>query len=69
MKYKFIILILLISLNSAAAENEKFFKKSLKKWNKSGIKEYSLKAEFTAFSPIAGIWELNVKDGKIFKCT
>jgi len=69
MKYKFIILILLFSLNLSAAENEKLFKKSLKKWNRSNIKEYFIKVEFSAFSPIAGIWELNVKDGKIVQCS
>lgn len=69
MKYKFIIITLLFSLNLFSAESEKLFKKSLKKWNRSNIKEYCIKVEFSALSPIAGIWELDVNDGKIVQCS
>jgi len=68
-KYKFAVLIILFSLNLYAGENEDLYNRSLAKWNKSRIKEYFIKINFTAFSPMAGIWELKVKDGNIYLCT
>lgn len=67
-RYKYTLLILLFSVGLFAAGNEKMYKKSLEKWNKSGVKEYFIKINFTAFSPMSGIWELNVKEGNIQLC-
>lgn len=67
-RYKFTVLIMLLSVGLYAAGNEKLYNKSLDKWNKSGVKEYFIKINFTAFSPMSGIWELNVKEGNIQHC-
>lgn len=68
-RYSLAVLITLFSLGLYAAGNEKTYKKSLEMWNKSGIKEYFIKVNFNAFSPMSGIWELNVKDGNIYLCS
>jgi hypothetical protein len=67
-RYKLTVLILLFSVCLYAAGNEKMYKKSLEKWNKSGVKEYFIKINFTSFSPMSGVWELNVKEGNIQLC-
>ena len=61
--------VIILSLQLSGCENDELFKNSLKKWNKSGIRDYSIKVRFSAFSPLAGVWELNVKDGSIINCS
>lgn len=65
---KYTALIIAISANLYAASVQKLYNRSLDKWNSSGIKEYYIKISFSAHSPIAGIWELNVKDGRVLNC-
>ena len=63
----FLIIIFLSGLYANDCENS--YKKSLEKWNKSGIKEYTARISYAAFTPYEGIWEIKAKNGKISSCT
>lgn len=72
MKYKNITgltaALLFFSIVLYAGERADSFSKSEQKWDKLNIKEYYIKVNYSSFSPVSGIWELKVKDGKIKDC-
>lgn len=72
MKYKnisvFTMIALIFSLSIYGSERKDSFAGSMTKWDRSHIKEYYIKVNYSSFSPISGLWELRVKNGKIINC-
>jgi hypothetical protein len=64
----FTIIALIFSLSLYGSEKMGIFAKSRAMWEKSCIKEYYIKVNYSSFSPISGLWELEVKNGKIINC-
>ena len=49
---------------SSSPEYEKY-RTSLKKWMNDGVVHYNIILNYSAFSPLAGIWELEVENGNV----
>lgn len=43
----------------------KEYKISLKKWQNDKIKNYLIKVDYRAFTPLSGLWEIEVKNGTV----
>lgn len=75
-KTNFIIIFIFLSLfsckslNNSIPDNQtakKRFDDSYKKWRSMNIKKYYMKLNFGAFSPLRGMLEITVVNGKIIK--
>lgn len=51
--------------SNKASENE--YREALEKWKSKNISSYYIKLRYNAFSPISGVWEIQVKDGTIVR--
>jgi len=69
MKYKKRIILtvfpVLVQVLVYAVDDSEKFNYSLKKWRETGINHYYIKVDYRAFSPLAGLWEIEVKKGRV----
>jgi len=65
-KHIILLFVLLLgqSAMSSSSENEKY-QASLKKWINDRVSHYSIRVIYSAFSPLSGTWELEVKEGRV----
>ncbi|HRX46987.1 MAG TPA: DUF6174 domain-containing protein [Spirochaetota bacterium] len=59
------VLLVLVQVLVYAGDDSEKFNNSLKKWREVGIKHYNIKVEYRSFSPFSGIWEIEVKKGRV----
>jgi hypothetical protein len=45
----------------------KEFREAFSKWESSKPDNYYMKVNFSAFSPVSGIWEIHVENGRVIK--
>ncbi|HPH02595.1 MAG TPA: DUF6174 domain-containing protein [Spirochaetota bacterium] len=43
------------------------YRETLKKWQESAYRHYTMYFRYGAFSPVAGDWEIEIKDGRVVK--
>jgi hypothetical protein len=58
------ILLVLVQMLVYAVQDSEKYNYSLKKWREEGISRYNIKVSYNAFSPLSGIWDIEVIDGK-----
>lgn len=59
------VVLVLAQIMLYASPDEEKYRASFRKWRSDKIMHYAMKVNYSSFTPVAGIWELEVKKGRV----
>lgn len=60
---------LILTGQTCSEKQAVMYNQALAKWNKENIRSYYIRVNYRAFSPQQGLWELEVKDGRVARAS